>query len=135
MNNSLKEKLKSPFVELADRKKQGKKVEHSIHRKELYHGFCPPGYEKVRSYKKEDGTRVEEHCRRIKVSGRTGAAIRGIYNEGMIAQEDTRLGFDSVFDMTREGEANASKIHRRSEKIRDMMQDQERKKEEIRRTE
>ena len=29
------------------------------------HGFCPPGYERVASYSKKDGTIVHGHCRRM----------------------------------------------------------------------
>ena len=54
------------------------------------HGFCPPGYERVASYSKKDGTIVPQHCRKVRVEGRARAAMSGLYNEGMIAEEEAR---------------------------------------------
>ena len=127
----LKRNLETPFL------KGMNSVDNSttIKKRELYHGFCPPGYEKVNSYHRADSTFVKEHCRKIRVPGRVGVAVRGLYNEGMIAQEDLRLGVDTTLDLTKAGAKNASKIERRSTKVRDMMQDQENKKEEVRRSE
>jgi len=98
----------------------------------LYHGICPPGYEKVKSYYKSDGKVVSEHCRKIKVSGRTHTTLSGLYNEGMIGQEDIRLGADSIIDKTGTGERNAEMIKKRATHIEDMMREQERKKDKIR---
>lgn len=100
-----------------------------------FHGVCPPGFEKVGDYKKKDGTHVKEHCRKLTVSGRTKSAILGIYNETMIAQEDARLGFDSIVDSTTKGEKGAERIEKRAEKIKAIMKDQEEKKKEVRKME
>lgn len=102
-----------------------------IKRKELYHGFCPPGYTKVKAHTRS-GESVEEHCRKITVHGRTHAMVSGLYNEGMIAQEDARLGVDSILDSTDAGEKNARKIKSRSGHVENLMREQEQKKEEIR---
>ena len=110
-------------------------MNHKISRSRNYHGFCPPGYEKVKSYTKKDGTYIQDHCRKITVEGRIKAMGSGIYNESMIAEEDARLGFDSLIDSTKAGQKNADKIERRAEKIKGIMREQEEKKEEIRRKE
>ena len=99
------------------------------------HGFCPPGYERVASYSRKDGTIVPQHCRKVRVEGRARAAVSGLYNEGMIAQEDVRLGFDSIVDSTKSGEKNAIRIKQRADKIQTIMQTQERRKEEVKRNE
>ena len=99
------------------------------------HGFCPPGYERVTSYSKKDGTVVPQHCRKVRVEGRVRAAVSGLYNEGMIAQEDVRLGFDSIVDSTKSGESNASKIKERADRIKTIMKEQEERKEEAKRRE
>lgn len=132
MNEHLKENLERPFIEIMEPIKAG---EYSIKKRELYHGFCPPGYTKVRSYTKESGDRIEEHCRKLTVKGRTYAMVSGLYNESMIAQEDLRLGFDSVIDSTVSGEKNADKIKSRASHVGEVMREQERKKEEVRRRE
>lgn len=106
-----------------------------IARRAPYHGVCPPGYEKVRPYNRDDGTHVTEHCRKIRVEGRTRAALSGLYNEGMIAQEDARLSFDSVVDSTRAGEKNAGVIERRARHIKEIMHEQEERKDQVRETE
>jgi predicted DNA-binding transcriptional regulator len=105
---------------------------NNIKTREPYHGFCPPGYERVKSFNKKSGEHVREHCRKIVVSGRIKAGISGLYNEGMIAQEDVRLGFDSIVDSTHEGEKNAQAIKKRADSIEKTMKEQEKKKEEIR---
>ena len=110
-------------------------MNYTIKKSGTIHGFCPPGYERVASYSKRDGTVVSQHCRKIRVEGRTRAIGAGIYNEGMIAQEDLRLGFDSVVDSTKSGEKNATRIKQRADKIETIMQTQEEKKEEIKRKE
>ena len=99
------------------------------------HGFCPPGYERVASYSRKDGTIVPQHCRKVRVEGRARAAVSGLYNEGMIAQEDVRLGFDSIVDSTKSGEKNARRIKQRADKIETIMQTQEKRKEEVKRKE
>ena len=89
----------------------------------------------VKSYSRKDGDKVHSYCRKIRAEGRGRALISGMYNETMIAQEDVRLGFDSVLDSTKAGERNASKIKQRSERIETIMKEQERRKEEIRKRE
>ena len=108
---------------------------YSIKKRELIHGLCPPGYEKVSSYSTGDGNYVSGYCRKIKVEGRIKAIGYGLYNEGMIAQEDARLGFDSIVDSTKSGEKNAIKIKQRADKIETIMHTQEEKKEEVKRRE
>ena len=108
---------------------------YSIKKREPIHGFCPPGYEKVSSYSTGDGNYVSSYCRKIKVEGKTRAIGSGLYNEGMIAQEDIRLGFDSIVDSTKSGEKNAMRIKQRADKIETIMQIQERRKEEVKRKE
>ena len=133
MNDDLKHNLEKPYLkEEGDEKRM---VSYDVKKRELFHGFCPPGYERVKSYDKGNSTHVKEHCRKIRVSGRGRALATGLYNEGMIAQEDVRLGIDSGFDRTKSGEKNASTIERRAEKIKDTMAKQEAKKEEVRRKE
>ena len=105
-----------------------------IKKREPIHGLCPPGYEKVGSYTR-DGKTVSSYCRKIKVEGRFRSLGSGVYNEGMIAQEDVRLGFDSIVDSTKAGEKNAVKIKQRADKIETIMHTQEEKKEEIRQRE
>lgn len=106
-----------------------------VKRREMIHGFCPPGYEKVSSYSTHEGVRVNDYCRKLRAEGRVKAAVYGIYNEGMIAQEDVRLGFDSIVDSTKSGEKNAMRIKQRADKIENIMQIQERRKEEVKRKE
>ena len=106
-----------------------------VRKRDQYHGFCLPGYERVEGYTKKDGSYVKEHCRKITVEGRGKAITSGLFNEGMIAQEDVRLGVDSLIDSPRAGERNASRIERRAEKLRNIMREQEERKEEIRREE
>ena len=53
----------------------------------------------------------------------------------MIAQEDVRLGFDSIVDSTKSGEKNAIRIKQRADKIQTIMQTQEKRKEEVKRKE
>ena len=101
----------------------------------MIHGFCPPGYEKVRSYSTHEGVRVNDYCRKLRAEGRVKAAVYGIYNEGMIAQEDVRLGFDSIIDSTKSGEKNATRLRERADKIKTIMKEQEEKKEEVKRKE
>ena len=101
----------------------------------MIHGFCPPGYEKVSSYSTHEGVRVKDYCRKLRAEGRIKAAVYGIYNEGMIAQEDVRLGFDSIVDSTKSGEKNARRIKQRADKIETIMQTQEKRKEEVKRSE
>ncbi len=109
-------------------------MSYDIKRKEPIHGMCPPGYEKVRSYYR-NGEEVQAHCRKIRVKGRMKSLTSGLYNEGMIGQEDIRLGFDSIVDSTSKGEKNAETIERRARKIEQMMREQESRKEEVRRNE
>ena len=106
-----------------------------VRKRDQYHGFCLPGYEKVSAYRRKDGIFIKDHCRKITVEGRRKAITSGLFNEGMIAQEDARLGIDSLIDSPRAGEKNASRIERRAEKIKNIMKEQEEKKEEIRRGE
>ena len=106
-----------------------------VKKRELYHGFCRPGYEKVSGYWRDKGGYVKEHCRKITVQGRRKALTSGLFNEAMIAQEDARLGFDSLTDSTRAGERNANRMERRAEKLKQVMKEQEERKEEIRRKE
>jgi uncharacterized membrane protein YkoI len=94
------------------------------------HGMCPPGYEKVRSYTKDDRTHVDEYCRRIKVKGRSKTLASGMYNEAMIAQEDLRLGFDTMVDTPQSGMKNISKIQQRTQKLDDLMKEQMQRKNE-----
>ena len=101
----------------------------------MIHGFCPPGYEEVSSYSTHEGVRVNDYCRKLRAEGRVKAAVYGIYNEGMIAQEDVRLGFDSIIDSTKSGEKNATRLRERADRIKTIMKEQEEKKEEIKRKE
>lgn len=107
-------------------------MSYTIKKRQSTRGICPPGYEKVKSYNKRSGEHVEEHCRKIRASGRIRAGVSGLYNEGMIAQEDARMGFDSIIDSTKAGEQNADRIKARADHVEDIMRDQERKKEEAR---
>ena len=106
-----------------------------VRKRDQYHGFCLPGYEKVSAYRRKDGIFIKDHCRKITVEGRRKAITSGLFNEGMIAQEDARLGIDSLIDSPRAGEKNASRIERRAEKIKNIMREQEERKEKIRREE
>ena len=106
-----------------------------VRRRDQYHGFCLPGYERVEGYTKKDGSYVKEHCRKITVEGRRKALTSGLFNEAMIAQEDVRLGVDSLIDSPKAGERNANKIERRAGKIKQVMREQEEKKEKVRREE
>ena len=107
-------------------------MSYKISRSKDYHGICPPGYEKVEGYKKKDGTFIKSHCRKITVNGRNKAIFSGLLNEGLIAEENTRLTMDSIIDSTKNGEKNAEKIEKRAIKVQGIMKDQEVKKEEIR---
>lgn len=104
-----------------------------VRKRDQYHGFCLPGYEKVNAYRRKDGIFIKNHCRKITVEGRRKALTSGLFNEGMIAQEDARLGFDSLIDSSKAGERNANKIERRAGKIKQVMREQEERKEKIRR--
>ena len=135
MNDDLKHNLEKPYLKEEGDEKRMVSYDvknYDVKKRELFHGFCPPGYERVKSYDKGNSTHVKEHCRKIRVSGRGRALATGLYNEGMIAQEDIRLGVDTTLDLTKAGAKNATKIERRSTKVRDVMQDQENKKEEVR---
>ena len=110
-------------------------MSYTVKESGIIHGFCPPGYERVASYSRKDRTVVPEHCRKVRVEGRVRAGISGLYNEGMIAQEDVRLGFDSIVDSTKSGERNASKIKDRADRIKTIMNEQEERKEEAKRSE
>ena len=99
------------------------------HRKTVM-GHCPPGHEHVNGYKTSDGKRVDDYCRKITASGRVKAGVMGLYNEAMIAQEDVRMGFDSLADLTVEGERNAKVIKKRSETVENIMKQQEESKKE-----
>ena len=91
--------------------------------------MCPPGYEKVRSHERNN-SRVDEYCRRVKVQGRTKTLLSGMYNEGMIGEEDVVLGFDTVIDSTKSGEKYVGKIKERSNRIDTLMKEQEERKRE-----
>lgn len=108
---------------------------YNIKKRKLIGNRCPPGYEKVKSYSRSDGSKVETHCRKIRVKGRTHAILSGTYNEAMIGQEDVRLGFDSLIDSTNKGENNAETIEHRAKKIETLMHEQEERKKEVRRRE
>ena len=110
-------------------------MDYKVKTRKPVHGMCPPGYEKVKAYRKKSGEGVEEHCRKIKARGRVRAGLSGLYNETMIAQEDARLGFDSIVDSTHSGERTAEKMKFRAKRVEDIMREQEHRKEEGRREE
>ena len=108
---------------------------YTVRKMETIHGRCPPGYEHVKSHSKKDGSSVHEYCRKIKVQGRGKALFSGLYNETMIAQEDARLGFDTIIDSTQSGERNAKIMKERTERMESIMREQEKKKMEARKEE
>ena len=106
-------------------------VKYTVKKTKVYHGICPPGYEKVRSHERNN-SHVEEYCRRIKVQGRTKTLLSSLYNEGMIGEEDIVLGVDSVIDSTKSGEKYTEKLKERANKINALMKEQEERKQEAR---
>jgi hypothetical protein len=104
-------------------------VKYTVKKTKVYHGICPPGYEKVRSHERNN-SHVEEYCRRIKVQGRVKTLLSGMYNEGMIGEEDVVLGFDTIVDSTKSGEKYVGKIKERSNRIDALMKEQEDRKRE-----
>ncbi len=104
---------------------------YTVKKVRAYHGVCPPGYEKVRAHERNN-FHVNEYCRKIKVEGRTKALLSGIYNEGMIGEEDAVLGFDTLVDSTQSGEKYVGKIKARADKLDALMKEQEERKREAR---
>jgi hypothetical protein len=102
---------------------------YTVKKTKVYHGMCPPGYEKVKAHER-NSSHVDEYCRRIKVEGRTRTLLSGMYNEGMIGEEDVVLGFDTIVDSTRSGEKYVGKIKERANRIDTLMKEQEERKRE-----
>ena len=105
---------------------------YTVKKMRTVHGMCPPGYEHVKSYTKDDNTHIDEYCRRIKVRGRSKTFASGMYNEAMIAQEDLRLGFDTIVDTPQSGMKNISKMQQRAQRLDMLMREQEKRKGEAR---
>lgn len=111
--------------------KMNKREEYKIKHHKSYYGRCPPGYEKISGYSKKDGTKVEDHCRKITVKGKTKTLFKSGYNEAQIGFEDVFLGFDTVTDRTKHGELETQKIQKRSKFIETLMHDQEERKSKV----
>jgi coproporphyrinogen III oxidase len=106
--------------------------EYKIKHRNLYHGMCPPGYEKVSGHTKKDGTHVETHCRKITVKGRTHTLLHGTYNEARVGVEDAILFGDTITDRSSHAESEAQKIQKRASGIEMNMHVQEGKKKSVR---
>jgi hypothetical protein len=106
--------------------------EYKIKHRNLYHGMCPPGYEKVTGHTKKGGIYVQTHCRKITVKGRTHALLHGTYNEARIAGEDAILFGDTITDRPSHAELETKKIQKRASSIEQNMHLQEEKKKSIR---
>ena len=109
-------------------------MNHNVKIHEEIKGHCLPGYEHVKGYYNENGTYVKGHCRKFVVPGRKHALVSGLARESKIWVDDVLLTGETLIDDTPRAEKNARKIENSARHVSTTMQEQNIKKDTVRKS-